>query len=183
MQTQEINAIALSLPIPGFLGVFAADELPKRPAQSRFSFICNTDPASMPGTHWLAFNFTSPTHYEFFDSYGMPLNSSYASIVRGSPLLLSSTCSAARTKAVQSLNSNLCGQYCLFFLYQRLCNHKSFKWIFSHLFSSGPQYNDKLINSFSCNLLKYCFGRSVCAQYKSKCTQSCQCFLQWHKVY
>lgn len=176
MQTHEIGIIAQSIPIPGFLGVYAADQIPKHPSQKRFCFICNTDPASLPGTHWLAFNFIDPMHYEFFDSYGQALSSAYASLINASPLLSSSLCIAASKNAIQSLYSNLCGQYSLFFLYHRLCNHNSFKSFYSHHFSPNRKSNDSLVNSFSCNVLKYCYGRELCAQYNTTCTQSCHCF-------
>ena len=54
-----------------FVGVFAADELPKL---NTFpcGFVANTDPSTEPGTRWVAFYFPSREKGEFFDSYGYP---------------------------------------------------------------------------------------------------------------
>ena len=54
-----------------FVGVFAADELPKL---NTFpcGFVANTDPSTEPGTLWVAFYFPSREKGEFFDSYGYP---------------------------------------------------------------------------------------------------------------
>ena len=38
-----------------FRGVFAANRLPKRVSRYPSAYIVNTDPASKPGTHWVAF--------------------------------------------------------------------------------------------------------------------------------
>ena len=54
-----------------FSGVYACDELtfieineyPK-------SFVVNTDPMELPGTHWIAVYFNEQMKGEFFDSYG-----------------------------------------------------------------------------------------------------------------
>lgn len=183
MQTQEIHKIAKSIPIPGFIGVFAADALPSHSVVTRCCFICNTDPASEPGTHWLAFNFIDPLRYEFFDSYGQSLSTAYSAIIQSSPMLSRATCIAENTKALQSLNSNLCGQYCLYFLYHRVCRRASYKTICSRHFSSSPKSNDSLVNTFSCNVLKYCFGRDQCTRNQTQCTQSCRFFSQCKSIY
>ena len=48
-----------------FRGVFAADQLPMKILKYPSAFIVNTDPASKPGTHWVAFYFTSQKEGEF----------------------------------------------------------------------------------------------------------------------
>ena len=35
------------------------------------SFVVNTDPMELPGTHWIAIYFNEQMKGEFFDSYGM----------------------------------------------------------------------------------------------------------------
>ena len=53
-----------------FSEVYAADELPKSLDTFPCGFIANTDPSTKPGTHWVAFYFSSHEKGEFFDSYG-----------------------------------------------------------------------------------------------------------------
>lgn len=62
--------------VPGFLGAFAADQLPKNP-QRPFSLIVNYSKADSPsgGTHWVAMKFPAYSNALYFDSYGkMPDN-------------------------------------------------------------------------------------------------------------
>lgn len=100
-----------------FLGVFAADQAPVRLAASDYpcAYVVNTDPASMPGQHWVAFYAQSPRHLEFFDSYGRhpsayvhvraPANC--ASFIMYNP------------HSFQSLRSVVCGHYCVLYLVMR----------------------------------------------------------------
>ena len=55
-----------------FCGVFAADKIPKSFDTFPCGFVANRDPSTEPGTHWVAFYFSSPENGEFFDSYGQP---------------------------------------------------------------------------------------------------------------
>ena len=53
-----------------FRGVFASDELPlKAPTSSLY--VCNTDPSSQPGKHWIVIYTDSKKRAEFFDSFGV----------------------------------------------------------------------------------------------------------------
>ena len=55
----------------GFIGVFAADRLPK-PDSIKVPMTCiiNYDLAKMPGSHWVAVS-VRPSAIYFFDSYGL----------------------------------------------------------------------------------------------------------------
>ena len=55
-----------------FLGVFSRDLIPLTCNSYPCAFVANTDPSSLHGRHWVVFYYTSPTHLEFFDSYGHP---------------------------------------------------------------------------------------------------------------
>ena len=109
-----------------FLGVFAADEIPAQQGSQQHSicFIANTDPSTLPGTHWVAFVVLKPkppvtggasTVY-FFDSYGLPL-SFYASLHSECLRRGYATVRAANTLQLQSVHSTVCGQYCILFLF------------------------------------------------------------------
>lgn len=147
MSTKEIEKIMSSLSYDfksknssiDFLGVFPSDGIPKlenllyhSPSSkilnpiysysSSYNFangcILNTDPSSQPGEHWVAFFFqaSSPLSpmFEFFDSYGNP--PSYYSF----PFLKQMLDQMYyNTEKLQSINSNVCGQYCILYLYYR----------------------------------------------------------------
>ena len=98
-----------------WLGVFARDQLQPlgRSQQRLFALVVNTDPADKPGAHWLAF-FASedgPTAapLEMFDLYGLPPD--MHSLDHLAPRIYSSSAS------YQSLDSSVCGHYCLFFFF------------------------------------------------------------------
>lgn len=55
--------------IPGFLGVFASDQLPDISRAGQGCLVANYDPSHMPGSHWIGMCFYDGTGY-YFDSYG-----------------------------------------------------------------------------------------------------------------
>lgn len=115
MNTQELNCIlerALCGTNCHFLGVFAADQVPQHIDKYPCCFVANTDPARMPGAHWVACYFTSPRRAEFFDSYGLP--PSYYVHLR-----LPVTSPSYNRCCFQSLYSSACGHYCVYFLCNR----------------------------------------------------------------
>ena len=93
-----------------FGGVFAADELPKVMNTFPCGFVANTDPSTEPGTHWVAFYFPSREKGEFFDSYGYPPEH-YG--------FKSYKIETWNKHKLQSSWSNVCGQYCIFYLYHK----------------------------------------------------------------
>ena len=64
----ELHHYALLLRIPHFRGVYMRDTLPEH-AQENECCIVNLEPASRPGSHWVAFN-KRGKHAHYFDSYG-----------------------------------------------------------------------------------------------------------------
>ena len=99
-----------------WLGMFARDYVPKadRRQLRPFALVFNSDPADQPGTHWLAFYEPAEPQespLEMFDSYGMSHKadafSHLASRIRYSDV------------TYQSLDSSVCGHYCLFYLFHR----------------------------------------------------------------
>ena len=95
------------------LGVFPSDKLPNDVPQPPWGFVVNTDPSSLPGTHWLAI-FCSPDSVAYFDSYGQkPMVKSiekWLSVYK--PYWINK-------KRIQGPVSSVCGQYCVYFLVQR----------------------------------------------------------------
>jgi hypothetical protein len=95
-----------------YLSVFVWCVVPRNDLELFFLFpggyILNTDDRGDPGEHWLAIFVTSSGDVEFFD----PLAN------RPSHYRLVLDC-LYNTRAVQPMNSKLCGLYVLYYLYWR----------------------------------------------------------------
>ncbi len=97
-----------------FRGVFPSDKLPQTIEKYPCGSVAKTDPSNKPGTHWVAFYFPSEEQGEFFDSYGQPPNSYRKSFKN--VLNKHSYDWKSNTHKLQSKWSNVCGQYCIFYL-------------------------------------------------------------------
>ena len=115
--TQELWQVSLHDPVLASImrGVFPSDKLPivnKYPS----ALIANTDPHNQPGTHWIAMYFVMPDESEFFDSYRFPPETyDMDEYVLGEATYFSD-------KPLQGLTSDVCGDYCLFYLLHRARN-------------------------------------------------------------
>ena len=116
-----------------FCGVFAADELPEKIDTFPCGFVVNTDPSTEPGTHWVVFSFPSHGEGEFFYSYGYPPED------YGEPFK-SYKIGIWNKRKIQSSWSEVCGQYCIFYLYHRSRGYSMNKIV--NLFSSNTELND-----------------------------------------
>ena len=96
-----------------YLGVFSRDQQPHSFTRCPSAYVANTDPSSLPGKHWVAFYHLSPSHLEFFDSYGCNPDDYHF------PIPPTITKIDINSHQIQSDNSSDCGQYCIFYLYQR----------------------------------------------------------------
>jgi len=89
-----------------FLGVFPKDMIPRTRTHS--CLIANTDKSNQKGTHWIAM-YKDINICEFFDSYGRP---PFKNKYLGKNYIYNN-------KILQSFNTYVCGEYCLYFLYYR----------------------------------------------------------------
>ena len=118
MNTNELNYAMLKMMGKNdnkiFKGVFASNQIPitLRPP---FGFIVNNQNSSQPGEHWVAF---FKGHRDgpliFFDSYGLEAETISKNFARFTDL---ETNLIQNETPLQNLNTDICGQYCLFFLY------------------------------------------------------------------
>ena len=137
------------------LGVFAADQLPNN-LSFPCGFIANTDNHMKEGRHWCAFYFPNVNIIEYFDSYGKPIDyfnsyfSDYASYF--STLVVN-------TNQLQSVKSDVCGMYCLFFLLQRM-NNVSFNDVV-HSFSNVYECNDSFVYNYVHTMFPYYMSVSI----------------------
>ena len=116
-----------------FCGVFAADKIPKSFDTFPCGFVANTDPSTEPGTHWVAFYFSSPENGEFFDSYGHPPEYYGESFTIYKPEIWNK-------RKIQSSWSEVCGQYCIFYLYHKSLGYSMSKIV--NMFTDNTFLND-----------------------------------------
>jgi len=127
-----------------FQRVYPSDKLPTRVSSFPALFIANVDTSEKPGSHWVAFYFTKDQIGEFFDSYGLS-PSSYTGTF-SSFLSNNSNGWSFNSVTLQSINSKVCGRYCL---YHALfgCRNIGMSTIV-HRFSKNKQRNDFLVKRF-----------------------------------
>ncbi len=97
-------------------GVYPADHLPRSVKSG--GLIANTDSSDKPGEHWCAFYFVGDGRAEFFDSYGRSpsfYDSRFTECLRDNSRTWS-----YNTELLQNEISDVCGQFCLYFLIHRL---------------------------------------------------------------
>ena len=143
MNTTQLERVMGSDPFgkQQFRGVYAADQLPRKVTQYPSAYIANTDPASMPGTHWVAFYFINKEKSEFFDSYGNPpdfYGKNFEQFLKNN-----SSHWTFNHKTLQSLTSKVCGQFCLFYLLhrcRRISNSNITSW-----FRKDRHWNDRIV--------------------------------------
>ena len=137
---------------PFFEGVFAADTLPRRLHKKPALLICNTDPISKPGSHWVAFFIGINGEGEFWDSYGMP------PIVKSHRQFLDRLCKkwTYNHHSLQALESQVCGEYCVLYLIHRAHGY-SLQSFVTKLFSTDPDKNDQVVRK----LFRHLFGRKA----------------------
>jgi hypothetical protein len=125
-----------------FIGVFACDRLPTHIKRFPTSLICNTAPSSDPGRHWVAFYFKDSRNVEYFDSYGRaPDNMYFLNFINRNVKHYDYS-----EKPLQSFHSDLCGEYCIYYLLQRSRNVSQRKFL--RKFSNNRKLNDEKLVKF-----------------------------------
>lgn len=137
MNSDEIYHYLKYLPVHSF-GVYASDCLPVR-IPPLTAIVVNTDPHTHQGTHWIAFFRDLNGRLEFFDSYGCPPTVyDHIRFIRRN-----SCCYFYNPITMQSIESSVCGLYCLSYLYFR--SHGFEMKDFTSLFNDNVNRNDSLI--------------------------------------
>ena len=127
-----------------FQGVYPSDKLPTSVSSYPALFIANVDTSDKPGIHWVAFYFAKEREGEFFDSYGLP-PSNYTGTFT-SFLTNNSNSWIFNTVTLQSVNSKVCGHYCLYFALFR--SRQVNMSMIVHRFSGSKSRNDFLVKRF-----------------------------------
>ena len=93
-----------------FLGCFPADGIP-RPQNFPYSLIVNEDPKTQRGSHWTGLFVPNKEQAIYFDSYGRdPIDHIYEYLLKFKHVISNKT-------KFQSIFSNVCPHYCIFFIY------------------------------------------------------------------
>jgi len=129
MNSSDINKILSRDPHTAryFVGVFPSDKIPF--LEKAAVMVVNTDTQDKPGRHWLALFVRDKNTLEFFDSYGLP-PASYGQHLEDYAKRFSRL--MRNCIQLQSLTSNVCGPYCIYFLVKR-CQGQSMQYIVSKL--------------------------------------------------
>ena len=106
--------------------------------------MANTDPSGEPGAHWVAFYFPSKNKGEFFDSYGQPPD--YYRRSFEDFLNKHSEEWVYNERKLQSAWTDVCGQYCIFYLSHRARGQGMNKIV--QLFNKDTMLNDVKVSQF-----------------------------------
>jgi hypothetical protein len=95
--------------------VICADELPAFMKRRSQFYVVNTDPCGRRGKHWVAFYF-SENICEFYDSLGQTPQHYHPRFEK--VLLANGPRYGYIRDRIQALDSDVCGQYCIYFAVQ-----------------------------------------------------------------
>ena len=168
--TQELWQVSLHDPILASVmrGVFPSDKLPIV-SEYPSTLIANTDPHDQPGTHWIAMYFVTPDESEFFDSYGFPPETYDMDeyVLRESTYF--------NDKPLQGLTSDVCGDYCLFYLLHRARN-VDLNTIQAKFKRYDSQWNDAQVAQFIHSYFHSITSISTRFQREEQACKSFQCW-------
>jgi hypothetical protein len=142
----ETRASKLKVPL---IGVYNKDTLPYKYQDG--GYIVNLQDATdekgkdLPGTHWTAF-YCEGKSAAYFDSFGFPGPVQVKNYLRRFGNV------PENTRQIQNVQSEICGYYCLYFIWF-MFTHKKIKFqqryqIFLSKFRSNPQQNQKLLEKY-----------------------------------
>lgn len=127
-----------------FKGVFACDKLPKNKINKPSCFIINTDPASLPGTHWVAVYFPKRGYADYFDSFGMKPN--IKSILKF--ISHNSVKYNYNSKQLQNIFSPVCGNYCCEYLLHKCQGRTNSKFFNKYKINDTPKNDILTVKNF-----------------------------------
>ena len=141
MKTSQIDRILESGAVyrPVFQGVFSVDTLPPKPRL----LVCNTDPSTKPGSHWVAIYVDKNGRGEYFDSFGRAPQREFEDYMNKHCRVWT-----FNKRQLQSVISRFCGYYCCFFCLFR-CRNIEMTNIVKH-FTIDTALNDSIVHRFIC---------------------------------
>lgn len=153
MDSGQLQAIC-ELIVQGarFLSVYARDRIPSLATsvpQFPCCFIANTDKASGPGEHWVAYFLQSPDNIEFFDSFALTPGDYGFSL----------QASTRNTVQIQSDSSDHCGHFCVYYLFHRALG-QPLQFLIRDFSPTYLLLNDRKVEHF---VAPYLYPDSYCA--------------------
>jgi hypothetical protein len=138
MDTDHIESLLVNQ--PEFQGVFSSDTLPTDPRL----LVCNTDPSTKPGEHWIAIYVDKNGCGEYFDSFGRHPSNHFVRY-------MNFNCKrwTFNKRCLQSRISAFCGYYCSLYVVLRCRGLDMIKIV--GMFSNDTGYNDWLVHRIVCN--------------------------------
>ena len=127
-----------------FYGVYPSDKIPKNffTRKGEGGIVFNFDASHLAGSHWVSVYKDNIGNVEYFDSYGLPpLHPNVIEMFRGKITY--------NNKRLQGFNSDVCGAYCLYFLYKK-GQKKSLKTIVEQ-FGKNYCLNDNYVKVTVCD--------------------------------
>lgn len=148
MNTLQIEKILNNYkPLKGiFKGVFSSDTIPPG-LKVPYCFIANTMREGTMGQHWIACYSNSRNTIEYFDSLAEKAPPELQKFLN------QFTYVNANSIALQSLLSETCGHYCIYFLVKR-CKH-SFSRVLNQLYSLPMIEREKMVKMFLQSMIQY----------------------------
>ena len=105
-------------------------------------YVCNTDPSSQPGKHWIVIYIDNKKRAEFFDSFGVhPSVHDFGMFLENNSLRWTHN-----NKTLQHPFSDACGYHCIFFSVYR-CVGFDMNAIVS-MYTNNRMYNDAIAKEF-----------------------------------
>lgn len=176
MNTLQISSILKSFPSSSraIKGVLARDQFIQQKITYPSLFVCNTDNSDQPGTHWVAIYFSTDQKCEYFDSYGiLPL---FDDVMH--KLLSIDSNFKYNSFTLQSLDTNVCGMYCIIYTVMRTKGY-TLKSIIQMLLLPKTSYErDSILEYFLKSYLsEFCYGQlsPVKLHKEQLVSQSCLC--------
>lgn len=158
---------------PHFVGVFPADaiQIRQRVGDRKFPifFVANTDPSDKTGEHWVAFVILKHHLIEVFDSFGRPARAYSPHLNR---FIKKFTTQRHNKTQFQSIYSDTCGYFCLYYLRLRGMRKKP-PQIFNTFSRRQLRHNDTVVKRY---VIKTTNRPPECIKGCGQgCKKQCQC--------
>ena len=136
------------------MGIYARNTLPSSiPWLLRargVGFIVNTEPRQKRGRHWIAMVIEG-NKAELFDSLAEPVNVDFDRYLKSRVASY-----IYNRQQLQSVDSDICGLYCLYYLLHKFKNSLSLNQIVHHFNPYDLLWNDDVVSRSMCRYFKYC---------------------------
>lgn len=147
MNTDHISSILHSDPSTSqiFKGVMPRDHFVNCKVAFPGLYVCNTDTSDQPGSHWISIYFSKNGKCEYFDSYGV--FSLFSDLTH--KLLSIDKNLNYNNQTLQSVNTNVCGIYCIIFCMMRSRGFTLNYIINTFLLSHNSEERDHILKYFA----------------------------------